>query len=75
MNKSGNGDLPTQSGACPCSMLVLSVIFCGAVEPWSLPQDMVTEVPSVTRYKFFRAGNTIAVVDPNNRKIIQVIKN
>ena len=48
---------------------------CGAVEPWSLPQDMVTEVPSVTRYKFFRAGNTIAVVDPNNRKIIQVIKN
>ena len=36
---------------------------------------MVTEVPSVTRYKFFRVGNTIAVVDPNNRKIIQVIKN
>ena len=43
------------------------------VELWSLPQDTVTEVPSVTRYKFFRAGNAIAVVDPENRKIIQVI--
>ena len=45
------------------------------VELWSLPQDSVTEVPSVTRYKFFRVGNTIAVVDPETRKIIQLITN
>jgi hypothetical protein len=45
------------------------------VELWSLPQDTVTEVPSVTRYRFFRTGNTIAVVDPETRKIIQIITN
>ncbi|MFC1458089.1 DUF1236 domain-containing protein [Microvirga arabica] len=45
------------------------------VELWGLPQDTVTEVPSVTRYKFFRAGNTIAVVDPETRTIIQLIPN
>jgi hypothetical protein len=55
-------------------------VAVGAVVPdevdlWSLPQDTVTEVPSATRYKFFRAGKTIAVVDPDNRKIIQVITN
>lgn len=45
------------------------------VELWSLPQDSVTEVPTVTSYKFFLAGNTIAVVDPSSRKVIQLIAN
>ena len=59
----------------PGAPIAVGAIVPDKVELWSLPQDMVTEVPSVTRYKFFRAGNTIAVVDPDNRKIIQVIKN
>jgi hypothetical protein len=45
------------------------------VEPWALPQDSVTEVPTVTSYKFFYAGKTIAVVDAVSRKVIQVIPN
>ncbi len=42
------------------------------VELWALPQDSVTEVPIVTSYKFFTSGRTIAVVDPESRKVIQV---
>jgi hypothetical protein len=45
------------------------------VELWGLPQDSVTEVPTVTSYKFFHAGNIIAVVEPESRKVIQVIRN
>jgi hypothetical protein len=43
------------------------------VELWSLPQDAGTVVPTVTSYKFFTAGNSIAVVDPDSRKVIQLI--
>jgi hypothetical protein len=45
------------------------------VELWSLPQDSVTEVPATTRYQFLRIGKTIAVVDPESRKVIQIIPN
>jgi len=45
------------------------------VEIWGLPQDSMTEVPTVTSYKFFHVGRTIAVVDPDSRKVIQVIQN
>ncbi len=44
------------------------------VELWALPQDSVTEVPTVTSYKFFTSGRTIAVVEPESRKVIQVIQ-
>ncbi|KLK90189.1 hypothetical protein AA309_27150 [Microvirga vignae] len=46
-----------------------------SVELWSLPQDSVTEVPSVTSYKFLMKGKTIAVVDPESRKVVQIIPN
>jgi hypothetical protein len=46
-----------------------------AVVLFALPQDTVTEVPTVTRYKFFATGNTIAVVEPESRKVIQIIRN
>ena len=45
------------------------------VELWSLPQDSVTEVPATTRYQFLRIGEAIAVVDPESRKVIQIIPN
>jgi hypothetical protein len=45
------------------------------VELWSLPQDSVTEVPATTSYRFMRVGHTIAVVDPESRKVIQIITN
>ena len=43
------------------------------LELWAPPEDSVTEVPTVTSYKFFHVGGTIAVVDPNSRRVIQVI--
>ncbi len=43
------------------------------VELWSLPHDSVTEVPATTSYQFLRVGQTIAVVDPESRKVIQII--
>jgi hypothetical protein len=45
------------------------------VELWSLPQDSVSEVPATTSYKFLLTGQTIAVVDPESRKVIQIIPN
>jgi Protein of unknown function (DUF1236) len=45
------------------------------VELWGLPQDSVTEVPTVTSYKFFHVGRTIAVVDPESRKVVQILRN
>jgi hypothetical protein len=46
-----------------------------SVELWNLPQDSVTEVPATTSYKFLLTGKTIAVVDPESRKVIQIIPN
>lgn len=46
-----------------------------SIELWSLPQDSVSEVPATTSYKFLLSGQTIAVVDPESRKVIQIIPN
>ena len=43
------------------------------LELWALPEDSVTEVPTVTSYKLLYVGGTIAVVDPDSRRVIQVI--
>ena len=45
------------------------------VELWGLPQDSMTEVPTVSSYKFFYVGKVIAVVDPDSRKVVQLIRN
>jgi hypothetical protein len=39
----------------------------------SLPEDAVTEVPKVTAYSFFVAGDRIAIVEPASRRIIQLL--
>jgi hypothetical protein len=39
----------------------------------SLPQDTVTEVPTTTTYRFVLMLEGIAVVDPETRKVVQVI--
>jgi hypothetical protein len=35
----------------------------------------MTEVPTVSSYKFFHVGKVIAVVDPDSRKVVQLIRN
>ena len=59
---------------------VVEALPVGATVPetaelFALPQDAVTEVPSVTRYKFVRTKEGVAVVDPETRKVIQIITN
>lgn len=44
------------------------------VELFGLPQDTVTEVPTVTRYRFVVSNGIIAVIEPESRKVIQIIK-
>jgi hypothetical protein len=39
-----------------------------------LPQDAVTETPTTTSYRFVLMGNSIAVVDPETRKVLQIIE-
>ena len=38
-----------------------------------LPQDMSSEVPATMSYRYLIAGDVIAVVEPENRKVIQLI--
>ena len=40
----------------------------------ALPQDAGTEVPTTTNYHFLVASDVIAVVIPESRKVIQLIK-
>ena len=44
------------------------------VEVLELPQDAATTVPTVTTYSYIIVGNQIAIVEPENRKVIQLIK-
>ena len=39
----------------------------------SLPQDTVTEVATTTTYRFVLMREGIAVVDPETRKVVQII--
>jgi hypothetical protein len=43
------------------------------IELISLPQDTVTEVATTTTYRFVLMRDGIAVVDPETRKVVQVI--
>jgi hypothetical protein len=55
--------------------MMVGMVVPEDVALWALPQDSVSEVPAVTSYKFLLAGKTIAVVDPESRKVIQIIPN
>ncbi len=44
-----------------------------ATELITLPQDTMTEVPTTTTYRFVLMREGIAVVDPETRKVLQVI--
>jgi len=45
------------------------------VSLYSLPQDLMTEIPTVTSYRFLVSGHVIAVVEPESRRVIQIIQN
>jgi hypothetical protein len=52
----------------------VGMIIPPEVDVLSLPQDMTTEVPTVTSYNYLVAGDVIAVVERDTRKVIQLIK-
>ncbi len=43
------------------------------VELLAMPQDMTTETPATTSYRYLITSDVIAVVEPQSRKIIQLI--
>jgi hypothetical protein len=53
--------------------LNVGAIVPAEVELISLPQDTVTEVATTTTYRFVLMREGIAVVDPESRKVVQVI--
>jgi hypothetical protein len=44
------------------------------VEVLELPQDAATTVPTVTTYRYIIVGEQIAIIEPESRTVIQVIK-
>lgn len=44
------------------------------VEVLELPQDAATTVPTVTTYRYIIVGDQIAIIEPEGRKVIQLIK-
>jgi hypothetical protein len=43
------------------------------VELLAMPQDMATETPTTTSYRYLITSDVIAVVEPQSRKVIQLI--
>ena len=53
--------------------LNVGAVVPAEMELISLPQDTVTEVATTTTYRFLLMREGIAVVDPETRKVVQVI--
>jgi hypothetical protein len=53
--------------------LTVGATVPASIELISLPQDTITEVPTTTTYRFVLMREGIAVVDPETRKVLQVI--
>ena len=43
------------------------------VELVEVPETVVTEVPAVRSYRYFRYGDDVVLVDPSSRRVVQVI--
>jgi hypothetical protein len=43
------------------------------VELVEVPDTVVTEVPTVRGFRFFRFGDEVALVDPSTRRVVQII--
>jgi hypothetical protein len=52
----------------------IDMVVPAEVDLVALPQDAGTEVPTTTSYQFLVASDVIGVVEPESRKVIQLIK-
>jgi multidrug efflux pump subunit AcrA (membrane-fusion protein) len=66
-----HADLPTADLAEPPRV---GTVIPGEVALLSMPQDGQTVTPSVTSYNYVIAGDVIAIVDPESRKVLQLIE-
>jgi hypothetical protein len=64
-------DLPQANLSQP---LQVGMTVPAEVEVLGLPEDTATTVPTVTTYSYIIVGNQIAIVEPEARKVIQIIK-
>ncbi len=64
-------DLPQASLSEP---LRVGMTIPPEVEVLGLPQDAVTTVPTVTTYNYLIVGDQIAIIEPETRKVIQLVK-
>ena len=44
------------------------------IELQEFPAEIVTEVPTIRTYRYFRQDNDVIVVDPGQRRVIEVIR-
>lgn len=45
-----------------------------AIELEEFPVEIVTEVPTIRTYRYFRQDNDVVVVDPTQRRVIEIIR-
>ncbi len=63
-------DLPVAQLSEPAR---IDMIIPEEVELIALPQDMTTETPTTTSYRYVITSDVIAVVEPQSRKVIQLV--
>lgn len=51
----------------------IDMIIPEEVQLIALPQDMTTETPTTTSYRYVITSDVIAVVEPQSRKVIQLV--
>ena len=61
------------TGSSP-SRIVVEEEVPATIELQEFPAEIVTEVPTVRSYRYFRQDNDVIVVDPAQRRVIEVIR-
>ncbi len=51
----------------------IDMVVPDEVELLAMPQDIATETPTITSYRYLITSDVIAVVEPQSRKVIQLI--
>jgi hypothetical protein len=66
----------TRAGIAPARLAEparIGMVVPASVALHALAEDSVTELPKITAYQFFVAGDRIAIVEPTSRKIGQLL--
>jgi len=64
----------TATTGSSASRIVIEEEVPSAIELEEFPAEIVTEVPVVRTYRYFRQDNDVFVVDPDRRRVIEIIR-